>query len=524
MPGDPDSPRATGEAHQAPHLAPVARPERPVLNRLRSRLADLDYRVDAVVDHLGRSAHAALARNQTLPGLRALDGDDSARATLIRLWALQAPVTRRAADHALPKLLDPLVSAGLVCVTGDDEVRAAVDVRPYASDDGLQGWVVSDLTPGMDGRVTRVADDYVLGISPASTTLAQLATRNRVGTALDIGTGCGVQSLHLARHADTVVATDVNPRALRLAEWTFGLSEVDVELHQGDLYGPVADRRFDQVISNPPYVMAPPAAAHLTYREQSLPGDQLVREVVAGAATRLNPGGTAQVLANWAHPDDGDWAERLTTWVQDTGCDLHVVQREVLDPSEYVELWLTDAGLQGSDEFRVAYAEWLDHLATIGVAAIGMGWIFLSRTDRAAPELTVEHWPHPVQQPIGADIRHWAARSHTAHLPADALLDSRLVVAPDVVVESVGRPGAADPQRLTLQQQQGFRRTVEASTALAGVVGACDGELPLSVIINAVARLTETDTAAVTEEVLPHLRTLVRHGMLTLADAAGGAA
>lgn len=523
MPGDPDSPRATGEAHQARSLAPVARPERPTLARLRDRLAELEYRVDEVIDRLGPTAHAALARNHTLPGLRALDGDTDPRSTLIRLWPLQAPVSRAAAEAALPKLLEPLLGAGLLSASGD-EVRAQVDLRPYGADDGQHCWVASDLTPGMDGRVNRVADDYVLGVSPASTTLAQIATRSPVGTALDLGTGCGVQSLHLARHADTVVATDVNPRALRLAEWTFGLSDVAVELHHGSLYEPVTDRRFDQVISNPPYVMAPPASAHLTYREQALPGDQLVREVVAGAAARLNPGGTAQVLANWAHPDDGDWAERLTTWVEGTGCDLHVVQREVLDPSEYVELWLTDAGLQGSMDFRIAYAEWLDHLVTIGVAAVGMGWVFLSRSDRAAPELTVEHWPHPVQQPVGADIALWPTRSQAAHLPETALLDAHLVVAPDVAVESVGRPGDPDPQRLTLQQQQGFRRAVAATTALAGVVGACDGELPLGVIISAVARLTEADTDAVTAEVLPELRTLLRHGMLTVAESAGAAA
>ena len=523
MPGDPDSPRATGEAHQARRLAPVARPERPTLTSLRARLAELDYRVDEVVDHLGTAAHAALARNHTLPGLRALDGDDDPRATLIRLWPLQAPVAHAAAEKALPGLLDPLLSAGVLCAT-DDEVRASVDVRPYGSDDGLQGWVVSDLTPGMDGRVTRVADDYVLGVSPASTTLAQIATRTPVGTALDLGAGCGVQSLHLAQHADTVVATDVNPRALRLADWTFGLSDVTVELQHGDLYEPVGERRFDQIISNPPYVMAPPASAHLTYREQGLPGDQLVREVTAGAAARLNPGGTAQLVANWAHPDDGDWAERLTTWVDGTGCDLHVVQREVLDPSEYVELWLTDAGLQGSPDFRVAYAEWLDHLVSIGVGAIGMGWIFLSRSDRAQPELTVEHWPHPVQQPVGADVAQWPARSQAAHLPDAVLLDAHLAVAPDVVVESVGRPGEPDPQRLTLQQQYGFRRAVTASTALAGVVGACDGELPLAVIINAVARLTESEAETVSAEVLPQLRTLVRNGMLTVVDPSGAAA
>src|SRR5699024_11177594 len=186
MPGDPDSPRATGEAHQASHLAPVARPERPVLARLRARFCELEYHVDEAIEHLGPAAHAALGRNHTLPGLRALDGDAAPRATPIRLWPLQAPASRAAADRALPGLLEPLLTAGLVSEDGD-EVRAAVDVRPYGSDDGLTGWVVSDLTPGMDGRAPRVADDYVLGVSPASTTLTQLAARDQVDTALDLG-------------------------------------------------------------------------------------------------------------------------------------------------------------------------------------------------------------------------------------------------------------------------------------------------------------------------------------------------
>ena len=37
------------------------------------------------------------------------------------------------------------------------------------------------------------------------------------------------------------------------------------------------------------------------------------------------------------------WDERLRTWVGDSGCDVWVVQREVLDPAEFVELWLRDA-------------------------------------------------------------------------------------------------------------------------------------------------------------------------------------
>ena len=102
--------------------------------------------------------------------------------------------------------------------------------------------------------------DFVLGVSSASSTLAQLTVRAPVARALDLGTGCGVQSLHLARHAGQVVATDLNPRALALAEMTAMINSVEIDLRQGNLYEPVAGERFDLITSNPPYVMSPPSA------------------------------------------------------------------------------------------------------------------------------------------------------------------------------------------------------------------------------------------------------------------------
>lgn len=541
MPGDPDSPRATGGALRAPGPAPVAQRERTatpwprrqmvsppgqhLVTGLREAFDDADYRVDAVVDLLGASGHAALGRNHTVPGLRALDQDAHPLATLTRMWLLQDTVDRSAVDIALPGLVDGLLDAQILESDGD-RIRAQIDIRPYGTDapvgrGGLDGWVVCDLTPGMDGRIDQVADDYVLGVSSASTTLTQLATRTRVGTALDLGTGCGVQSLHLADHAEHIVATDVNDRALRLAEWTFALNEVAVDLRRGSLYEPVTNERFDQIVSNPPYVISPPDTAHLTYREQSMPGDQLVREVVTGAAHRLNPDGTAQVLANWVHPVDGSWTDRIASWVAGTDCDLHVIERELLDPAEYVELWLADAGLTADARYRNASAAWLDHLTSLGIEAIGMGWIMLARAGRDVPEVTVEEWPHPVVQPVGLEFAAWPTRSRWASADEDELRATRFAVASDVVAQTYGKPGASDPARLVLQQTQGLCRSHQATTEVAGIVGACDGDLPLGAIIDAVAQLTDADPATLASEVLPDLRLLMRYGMLTAAHGGG---
>ena len=60
--------------------------------------------------------------------------------------------------------------------------------------------------------------------------------REPVGSALDLGTGCGVQALHLAGHAGRVVATDVNSRALWMTRLNAELNGADVDVRDGSLF------------------------------------------------------------------------------------------------------------------------------------------------------------------------------------------------------------------------------------------------------------------------------------------------
>ena len=295
------------------------------------------------------------------------------------------------AERALPGLVERLVADGMLAQSVG-EVAARLDCRPYGTADGTEGtdlWVVSDLTPGLDGRPQQVTSDYVLGISPASTSLAQLTLRHDVATALDLGTGCGVQALHLAGHADRVVATDVNERALDLARFNAELNEVAdrVDVRNGSFFEPVAGERFDLVSTNPPFVISP-ATGHqqrLVYRDSGMPGDQVVEHIVRTAPAHLTDGGWCQVLANWAVLADRPWDERLAAWLPDE-CDALVVQREVIDPAAYVELWLKDSGHHPSTgsgqaaDYTERYDTWLAWLEEQGVVGIGFGWINLHRT------------------------------------------------------------------------------------------------------------------------------------------------
>ena len=481
-----------------------ARSELP--RRLRSALVMAGFTYDAVAEVLGPVAHDALARNETTPGLRRTSGGWPLE-TLIRLFLLQAPVELVAAERALPGLVDRLAAEGFLERTVG-EVAARLDVRPYAADDEHL-WVVSDLTPGLDGGSSRVGPDHVLGISAASTSLAQLTIRDRVARSLDLGTGCGVQALHLARHSGAVVATDVNERALRLARFNAELNDVaaTVEVRSGSFFEPVAGERFDLIATNPPFVISPATGERLVYRDSGLPGDRVVEDIVRAAPAHLTEGGWCQVLANWVVAAGVPWDERLAGWVPE-GTDAYVVQRELVDPAAYVELWLKDAGLHGAVDYLVRYDTWLSWFEDQGVEAVGFGWINLHRTGSSRRELL--EWPYDVEQPVAPAIRDWARAAEAQVGP-----DSRLVARADVRQETLGAPGAEDPETVVLRQQRGLRRARRVDTVEAALVGACDGELTVGQILDAVAQLLDRDPAETRETYLPVARELVAEGFLT---------
>ncbi len=471
--------------------------------RLREALVDSGFTYAAVADLLGPRAHDALGRNETTPAFRRTT-EGSPLETLVRLFLLQHPVPLASAEAALPGLVDRLAAEGIV-ERSVGEVAARLDCRPYAADD-TELWVVSDLTPGLDGGPQRVGPDHVLGISGASTSLAQLTIRAPVGAALDLGTGCGVQALHLAGHADRVVATDVNRRALDIARFNAALNELDtIEVREGSYFEPVAGERFDLIATNPPFVISPATGERLVYRDSGMPGDRVVEHIVREAPRHLTEGGWCQVLANWAIEADQPWDERVATWL-DPGCDALVVQREVVDPAAYVELWLKDSGHHGAEDYLARYDTWLAWFEEQGIEGIGFGWVNLRNGGGTHSLLD---WPYDVEQPIAPAIAEWGTTTGL-----DIGLDTRLLARPDLLQETVGPVGAEHPETIVLRQQRGFRRARTADTVVAGLVGACDGELSVGQILAALADLLDLDVEESRTTYLPMVRELVDEGFL----------
>ncbi len=103
------------------------------------------------------------------------------------------------------------------------------------------------------------------------------------GTVLDIGCGYGAVGVSAAAFNPKlrVVMTDVNMRAVRLAKQNVEANRVrNAQVLFGCLYEPVADMRFDCVLSNPP-VSA---------------GMDVVKAIIEGAPKVMAPGGSFQMV------------------------------------------------------------------------------------------------------------------------------------------------------------------------------------------------------------------------------------
>ncbi|MBN9141408.1 MAG: methyltransferase [Micrococcales bacterium] len=487
--------------------------------------ADLDaarYRVDRLDGLWGAAAAAALQRGNRVPASRALAASGDPAAVLARLFVLGEHADAAAVEAALPRLgVAGAVGLGLLAAEGG-RVRPLVDLRPYSFVDphgAGEWWIASDLGELATGAPLRV--DHVLGVGGASTTLAALQFPDDVETVLDLGTGCGIQALHARRFARRVVATDISARALGFARLNAALNGVEgIEFRLGSLYEPVAGERFDRIVSNPPFVITPrdPAVPEYEYRDGGLEGDALVASVVAGAAEHLNPGGTAQLLGNWEYRWNADGLERAADWATDAGLDVWVVERDLLDPARYAETWIRDGGTRaGTPEFERLCAAWLDDFARRQVAEVGFGYLVLRRPDGTPPFRRAERASAPLDgvAGIGAHLSAvLAARDRVAPLDDASLRATAFRVAGDVTEERSHWPGEADPTVITLRQGGGLRRELRADAALAAVVGACDGELPLGVIVDAVAQLLDVDAAAMRPAILAEVRELVLDGIL----------
>lgn len=571
---------------------------------LRADLAQSGWGVESVEALLGPVAAAALQRELRAPALRVVrralaagagaastssdrpspatgaDSTSSAAnvpqdsdvagykvAVLTALFMLGEPVGAAALETALPRTgVAGALAIGLVVPTqsasGEQRYAPAVDLRPHEAEDAhgsVRWWVASDLGELVTGQA--LAPDHVLGIGRAGLTLAALTPRKPVETALDLGVGCGIQTLYLLRHVRQVVATDISTRALEFTAFNVALAGVDsarVQLRQGNLLEPVAGQRFDLIVSNPPFVITPPSVrqAGLPLMEYRDAGGPILPALVRGLEDHLNPDGVAVMLGNWEHREGSSWRTSVNQWIGKS-LDAWIIQREVQDPVEYAAMWLRDGGLtpeRSGVAFENALAAWQEDFDSRQVSGVGMGYLVFhapgavgapsgpggtALEGQTAPEepasaapgaaatstpgAVVEPWRVLEEVPTSGQgaLGEHVAQVIAAHEALRGLDDAQVAALKLRTASGLSKEEALTPTPVptapVIRQAEGFGRVIAVGMPEVALLSASDeGLLTVAQIAAAVASLTSEDPAAVLADMVAATRTFAHAGMVTI--------
>ena len=513
------------------------------LDRLRADLDAADYRASAITALLGDQADRARARGVLVPARRVLETRDrSALSTLTRLFLLGETLSAAALDASLPTL-GAAGAAELGLIVRDasadrDGCRAALSLTPVAMrdavrDEPIHWWIISDLDDALRRGPAR--HDHVMGVGGATRSLIAQAPAGDVDSALDLGTGCGIVALHLSLRADRVVATDVSERALAFARANARLNGMDagLEFRSGDRFAPVAGEQFDLILANPPFVITPRGddeATRYVYRDGGLTGDALAASVVEAGPAHLTVEGTLVCLANWESPWGTPGLTRIETWIANAGAAAGpiaawVIERDRVEPTQYAETWARDGGArQGDATFDELVSAWLADFSERRITAVGLGSIRVTRrseTQDADPIVRIEHasgaWaPEALGSALDAAFR---AGTAAASLNDADVLAQHWVRDPSVTEERQHVPGQEAPSAITLVVERPIARRISADPLLAAAFGACDGDLSLGQIADALATLLEVEASAAAEALIAGIRELAWLGAVSPSES-----
>ncbi len=425
---------------------------------------------------------------------------------LLRWFWIGIPQERSIVKDLVPSwFLASATSCGLLRLEMDS-------LSPGAMLIPVEGFLIaSDHT----SRVDAADADLVLWPNPTSRLLSRFAVRRHSRATLDLGAGNGIQALSAAHHSDTLVATDLNARAVEFCAFNARLNGIEnVECLVGDGFAPVAGRTFDLIVTNPPFFITP--SNRYLFCDNPMDLDQLCRRLVREAPSHLNEGGYFQMLCEWAQVSGETWQERIAEWTHDIGCDAWILKGNTQDPSDYALDRIRETSLPSQQDAEL-YAGYMDYYRKRSVEAIHMGLVAMRR--RSGHNWTfIEEISHTPRDPFGESVMAvFSARDFLAsHGSDDEMLPLKPKLLPHIRLEQIYGQGAGgwQPASLTLRAVEGFPSFLAVQPLVAEFLGVCDGCKTLGELTEALATKVDAPLEQVRKECTSIVRTLIERGFV----------
>lgn len=360
------------------------------------------------------------------------------------------------------------------------------------------------------------AADFVLGLGPVTQRVTALMPRRDGASVLDLGCGGGVLAILASRTAAQVTALDISPRAVAFTRFNAALNEcTNIVAEVGDLYAPVAGRRFDIIVANAPYAISPDTT--FLYRDG---GAELRARIARDTPAHLADGGIALLAMNWPETADTPWQAEIAGQFADAGCDLWVLATEHFTPDQYARLWLEQ---QYREQIPAAERErWRAAYAAAGYVRLHGGYWVLSRPRGREPWIEMRDLP-PFDALGGQALaRTLAARDIAARHDDAALMGLMLTPVAGLLASETRRATTSGWQvaSVDLRPADGLRIRLRVDPLAAELLGWLDGSRSVADAARAFAAARSLPPEPLLGALPALLRRLLEAGLLVTAQRA----
>jgi SAM-dependent methyltransferase len=483
--------------------------------RLREAFEALEYTEPEVCKRFGiETIHQATRRLE--PDREVTDP----QALLIRLFLETAEVPWRTVRALLsPGDLAAIEDLGLFmpqAMTGE-ACRATLALYPteglyIASDHGEAG-------PVSDWRAP--ADIVFPAIGDATQRFMALMPRTPCGDMLDLCSGTGIAALvGAARFAEQAWAVDITERSTRFARFNAALNAIDtVTAVEGDLYDAVADRTFDRIVANPPYV--PALKDEYIFRDGGEDGERVTWRILGGLAKHLRPGGYFFCDCVATDREDAPLEERIRRALGERAdeFDVLVAEATTFDPT----LYYARRAKNGEETFADVGRRH-ELFKRLGIRQLVSAPLLIHRRsqDVVGPGVTLRRQLSPLTK--SRDLQ-WAIDLHATAgsqaAGASRLLRSRLRANPRAEVRTIHRQHAGQwvLDRCFLVTQAPFIADASCPPSYATLFMACDGRVTGRDLLQQLKEQGLVPDDAPEVEFAEVLKRLVEHGLLEVDGA-----
>ena len=469
---------------------------------LRSFFDEAGYNLDTLRGGLGFTDLASFRYRKYL---LARNADPSRLDVIVQWFTCGMPVSVEKANRAIPaRVIGICEACGLLFRDGDSLVPVAM-LSPF------QGMIIaSDLISKLDED----ASDLIVWPNATTYQILNAAIRSKGGAMLDLGCGTGAVSVACASQFSSITATDLNARAAEFTAFNARLNSADlIECLIGDGFAPVAGRKFDLILCNPPFFLVP--STGLMYCENPMELDAFARSLVRQAPAYLNESGFFQMMCEWVDLTGIPWRDRLREWGEGLGCDVLILKTYTMTPIAYGKERCEQRPGNRS-EGDAAFAQWVDYYREKKVEMVHGGMIVLRRREGNNwiridddPTFTLAH-------PAGDQILEGFAAQDLIGKSDQELLGVRLRLLDHARLRQIlRREGPKFTQtRLTLSATAPRSGEVELAPLVAEFVGRFDGARTLGELILDLAGKVEAEPSKVASECVEITRKLLERGFL----------